>query len=112
MDGFVCSIHALIACFNWSGFYVDGGLQFQDEDAHRTGYYTDINHGGNAIETVITPYPYSADENPYGRFALGYQVEFKSVTISLEASHMSSLSTNADHGVNAIGFRARWYPFR
>lgn len=110
MDG--CSLFALVACFSWSNLYLDGGLQFQDEDAHRAGYYTSVNQSINAIETVITPFPYSADENPYGRFALGYQVEFKSITLSLEASHVSSLATNKDRGVNAISFKARWYPFR
>jgi hypothetical protein len=110
MDG--CSLFALLACFNWSGLYLDGGVQFTDTDVQRTAYFTTVNNEGNAVETVITPYSYMADESPYGRFALGYQIEFKSVTLALEASHTSSLTTSEDRGTNAIGIRARWYPFR
>ena len=110
MDG--CSLFALIACFSWNNLYLDGGLQYQDADVQRTGHFTTVNHDGNAVETVITPFSYIADENPYGRLSLGYQIEFRSVTMALEISHISSLETNADRGVNTIGLRARWYPFR
>jgi hypothetical protein len=107
-----CTLAALIACFNLSGLYIDGGMQFTDTDVQRTGYFTTVNHEGNAIETVITPFSYMADESPYGRLALGYQLEFKAVTLALELSHTSSLVTNEDRGTNAIGIKARWYPFR
>lgn len=107
-----CTLAALIACFNLSGLYIDGGMQFTDTEVQRTGYFTTVNHEGNAIETVTTPFSYMSDESPYGRIALGYQVEFKSVTLALELSHVSSLVFQDDRGVNAIGIRARWYPFR
>jgi hypothetical protein len=110
MDG--CSLFALLACFSWSNLYLDGDMHFTDADVQRTGHFTTVNHEGNAVETVITPFSYMADESPYGRFALGYQIEFKNVTLALEASHVSSLVTNEDRGTNAIGIKARWYPFR
>jgi hypothetical protein len=110
MDG--CSLFALIACFNWSGFYVDGGLSFQDSSPVHQEWATTVNYLPTATETVRTQYTTDEPLNPYGRFALGYQIEFKSVTLSLEAAHVSSLATNRDRGVNSIGLKARWYPFR
>jgi hypothetical protein len=56
----------------------------------------------------------STDEarNPYGRFGLGYEINFQSVTWRIEATHVSSLATSKDRGVNSISINARWFPFR
>lgn len=110
MDG--CSLLALIACFSWTNLYIDGGLQFQDIGQRRMEWISRTNHEGSAIETVTTLEPVDDPYNPYGRLALGYQIEFKSITLSLEAAHTSSLETNTDRGVNSVGLRMRWYPFR
>jgi hypothetical protein len=110
MDG--CSLFALLACFNWSNLYFDGGLQYQDIAIQRTEMRASINHGGNAVETVIAPYSWSDDQNPYALVALGYELRFPSVTWRVEASHLSSIDTGTDRGVNAVTISARWYPFR
>lgn len=94
----LCSLHALIACFSWSNLYLDGGLVYDDID------YVEI--------SPITLEIASAPRNPFGRISAGYEIQFASLTIALEAAHTSSLNTNADRGVNSIGLRARWYPFR
>jgi hypothetical protein len=95
-----------------SGLYLDGGVQFTDTEVLRAGHYKTVNNLPGVTETVLTPMSYMADESPYGRIALGYQVEFKAVTLALEVSHISSLVTDEDRGTNAIGIKARWYPFR
>jgi hypothetical protein len=112
MDPITCSIHALLACFSWSGFYIDGGLQYQDIDVPRAEMRTTAREGRGAIETVTALYKWDDDQNPYGRIALGYELNFPSITWRVEASHLSSIDTGTDRGVNAIGISARWYPFR
>lgn len=109
---FGCSLYALLACFSWSSLYVDGGLSFQDSSPVHQEWQTQINARAGAIETVRTQFTTDRPLNPYGRVALGYEVRFGSVTMALEASHVSSVETTADRGVNAIGIRARWYPFK
>lgn len=111
MECTLATLHALIACFSWSNLYIDGGVQLQDIGERRQQWVTRTNHGGNAIETVTALETIDDPYNPYGRFALGYVIEFKSVTLSLEASYVSSLDVD-DHGISAIGIKARWYPFR
>lgn len=109
MDCALSTLHTLIACFSWSNFYVDGGLLYQD----------------SGVEKVTAAYEWydakyilqDRDEshyasNPYGRVALGYEMRFTNVSLSLEAAHTSSLDTGSDRGVNAISLKARWYPFR
>jgi hypothetical protein len=110
MDG--CSLFALIACFSWSNLYLDGGMQYQDADVQRAGYFKEVNHVGNAIETVLTPMSYTADENPFGRAALGYELRFTRVTLSAEAFIAGSLLDDGAEPVKGFGIKARWYPFR
>lgn len=112
MDSLVCSLHALLACFNWSGVYLESGLSWQDTSLPHLEYSTVTTDLGGAIETVRTPYTTDRPFNPYGRLALGYELRFSTVTLGLEASHTSSLETGDDRGVNALTLRARWYPFR
>jgi hypothetical protein len=112
MECALSALHALIACFSWSNLYIDGGLKFQDFTVPRTEMRTTVNHGGNAIETVIAPYSWLDDQNPYGQLAIGYEIRFTSVTWRVEASHLSSINTGTDRGVNAISINARWYPFK
>jgi hypothetical protein len=51
-------------------------------------------------------------ENPYGRLALGYEIEFRHISWSLEVAHTSSLASSTDRGINSVQLRAHWYPFR
>jgi hypothetical protein len=112
MDCVLTSLHTLIACFSWSNLYVDGGLSYQDINVSRSEYRTTVNRDGNAVETVTALYNWRDDQNPYGRVALGYELRFSSVTWRVEASHLSSLDTGTDRGVNSLSLSARWYPFR
>lgn len=111
MDG--CSLFALISCFSWSNLYVDGGLQFNDYDMPRTEWTTPITiTGPSVVETISYQSLVTERENPYGRLALGYELSFQSVSLRLEASHVSSFVTNDGRGLNALTFGVRWYPFR
>lgn len=107
MDG--CSLLSLIACFSWSGVYVDGGLLYQDSGVEEKATTYEWYDGGYHLQASSDD-RYAA--NPYGRMALGYELRFSSVTLALEAAHTSSIATNQDRGVNEINLRARWYPFR
>jgi hypothetical protein len=110
MDG--CSLFALLACFNWSGLYIDGGLQFNDYDTLRYGFSDSVTINGPGVsETISYQTAIPERDNPYGRLALGYEVSFPNVSLRLEASHLSSVTTS-DKGLNAISLSARWYPFR
>lgn len=112
MDSLICSLHALLACFNLSGLYVDSGLSWQDTSLPHQELTTTTTDLGSVIETVTVPYTTDRPFNPYGRIALGYELRFSSVALALEASHTSSLAISDDRGINAVTLRARWYPFR
>jgi hypothetical protein len=91
-----CSLAALIACFSWSNLYIDTSLSYLDvtqeyvvRDERRVEYLS-----------------------PYGGLALGLTVPFKDIQFSLEATHISSVATNHDRGINSISIHARWFPFR
>ena len=106
-----CTLAALITCFNLSGLYVDSGLSWQDvgepEFHQRAGV---INHDWGA-QTVLYRDVTIGPENPYGRISLGYEVEFRSFSWRVEASHISSIATNEDRGINSVSLSARWFPF-
>lgn len=108
-----CTLSALIACFSWSGFYVDTGLQFQDKQPTR--YVTEINRyyaGQDYYVGNVNHYEIRRGSNPYGRFSLNYEIPFESVTWYVQALHVSSLDSSEDAGFNSISINVRWYPFR
>ena len=108
-----CTLAALVACFSWSGFYVDGGLAWQDTGMPRTEYREVIYQGDNGLNlTLYDDIVRYEKQNPYAFGALGYQISFRNFAISLEASHRSSTASGRDKGINSIGLRARWFPFR
>lgn len=112
MDCALATLQTLIACFSWSNLYVDGGLSYQDSSPTHQAWKTHVNRLPGVTETVRTQYTTDEPLNPYGRISMGYELRFPSVTLSLEASHTSSLDTGDDRGINAISIKARWYPFR
>lgn len=112
MDCALATLHALISCFSWSNLYLDGGLSYQDTALPHQEFDTQVNRLPGATEVVTTQFTTDKADNPYGRIALGYELRFSAVTLSLEASHTSSVTTDEDRGINAITFRARWFPFR
>jgi len=108
-----CSLLALIACFSWSNLYVDGGISYQDSSIPYF-YWKDVSPPPreDVEEQVFISALGHHSQNPYGLLAIGYQLDFQAVTMSLEVSHASSVATNTDRGVNAISLRAKWFPFR
>lgn len=104
-----CTLATLIACFSWSGLYVDSEVTVLDR-----GVQTYINRdwwvrdGQWNERTRIN----GRADNPYGRVSIGYQLQFPSVTLSFQAEHTSSLATTDDRGVNGLSIKARWFPFR
>lgn len=95
-----CTLATLIACFSWSGLYVDTAISAQD-----AGIAFDV-YDGRQWSFRDT------SQNPYGVFAIGYSISFKSIDLALEASHRSSFALEDDKGVNAVTLRMRWHPFR
>lgn len=109
-----CTIAALLTCFHLSGVYVDSGLSYQDSGVFQT-FTRDIwatdaeGHGDVISEHTDTVH---RSHSPYGRLALGYQLEFGNKTLSLEASHVSSVATTKDRGINSLSLSMRWFPWR
>ena len=112
MDAISCTLQTLLACFSLSGLYVDTGLSYQDSQTPHQIWQTNVNRTpSGAIETVKQQVTTDDPFNPYGRLSIGYELQFRSLTLALEASHVSSIKED-DRGINSVGLRARWYPFR
>lgn len=111
-----CSLAALIACFSWSNLYIDGGLLYQDGGEHFTtrNVASAIVVDGDRISQLDAMDVQSVNEaqNPYGRLSLGYQIDVNNTSWRLELSHISSVATSEDRGINSVAISARWYPFR
>jgi hypothetical protein len=107
-----CALSMLIACLSWSGLYIDSGVSFQDRGEYREQWKSFELRSDGLIESGSYLAKSDSAQNPYGRIALGYEVGFTRLTWRLEASHVSSMVTNRDRGVNAVSVSARWYPFR
>jgi hypothetical protein len=103
-----CTLATLIACFSWSGLYVDTGLVAQDVGAFE---YTQIQTMLPPPNDLIRVQDSRAARNPYGRLELGYELKVGSVVWSLSVAHLSSLKTDKDRGVNSVSFGMRWHPF-
>lgn len=88
-----CSLAALIACFSWSNLYIDSNTLIWDTKVRFDSGYSD-------------------DLNPQGRLAVGLAIPFDKATVTFEASHVSSLATTKDKGINALSVGVRWFPFR
>ena len=102
MDCALTSLHALIACFSWSGLYIDTGLSYQDAGLPYQEWRTyESRTPSGAIETRTQLETHDDPFNPYGWAAIGFQVELRNVTIELEARHaVSSLRDDNDRGIN------------
>jgi hypothetical protein len=106
-----CTLATLAACFSLGGIYVDTGLSYQDVGERRFNYDLELlpDHAD------VTWWSDDSPQNPYGRLALGYQIEVQTmrskVVLSLEASHISSIESHTDQGVNGITLGARYFPF-
>jgi hypothetical protein len=109
-----CTLAALIACFSWSGLYLDSGISWIDREVPYH-YWKDISpppRADGVRETARLSSIGNESQNPYLRNAIGLQINFRSLDVSLEAFHDSSMSSNQDRGVNGLAIKARWFPFR
>lgn len=109
-----CSFVALIACFSWSNLYIDAQVSYQDRSVpyHEWAYAGTSTSAGGLVESTWRSTITAENENPYMRNAIGMKLPFRSIDISLEAFHDSSLSSNKDRGVNGFAIKAQWFPFR
>ena len=109
-----CSIYALISCFSWSNFYLDGGVHWQDRGASQVSGFQFLTEDGlaaaSAVEWRITHKP----DNPYGWIGLGYLIK-PSHNIELNirlGAHRSSFENGDDRGYNYAGVDFRWFLLR
>ncbi len=114
-----CTIATLIACFSWSGLYIDTGVTVQDAGVERVESTRELVLlsrgpllGGSFIvgsdQTATTVR--HTDRSPYGRLALGYDLEFSpSFRLSLEASRVEPIE--GGRATNGVTLGARWRPF-
>lgn len=111
-----CSLAALALCFSWSNLYIDGGLLYQDGGEHFTtlNVASAIIVDGDNVSQLDARDVRSVNEaqNPYGRVTLGYQIDFSNISWQLYVSHISSVDTSEDRGINSVAISARWFPFR
>jgi hypothetical protein len=110
-----CSLVAFVACFSWSNLFIDSGLIYQDSGVERSETVTrpitiDIGRVEHSIESV-TYRQWNDRRNPYGSVAVGYELQFGSISWSLELRHTSSLHTGSDRGINSAMLGMRWRPF-
>ena len=96
-----CTLAALVACFSWSGFYIDGGLSIRD-----VKYAEVVIHSAYDVDYV------ARSHNPFGRLAFGFDARLSpTLSAAIEVSHESSVRTGNDRGVNSAMFSVRWRPF-
>jgi len=109
-----CSLFALIACFSWSNLYIDNQISYQDRSLPRH-YWKDVSPPAGptgAAETAYVATIENENQNPYYRGAIGIKLPFRSIDLSAEVFHDSSVATKRDRGVNGVAIRATWFPFR
>lgn len=108
-----CVLAALLSCFSLSGIYVDSGFSVQDYEQAYLKRWDFISYNGDGVqETGWREKVAHKSRNPYGKLALGYELDFRSVRVALEAAHQSSVSSNSDKGINSLSLSLRWFPFR
>jgi hypothetical protein len=100
MDGLICSLQALLACFSWSNLYVHGGLSYED-----VRYYEFSLATNDAV---------AVSGNPLGDIGIGFRADIsRRLTVDLRMfGHRSSLSSGGDRGVNYAMLSVDWRPFR
>lgn len=108
-----CTLAALLSCFSLSGVYIDSGLSVLDSEI--PAYNLSAQQWQAPDQTLLRLEGHLVNpktENPYGRLAIGYEIDFMSVRVAIEASHLSSVATNKDRGINSLSLSMRWFPFR
>lgn len=108
-----CTLATLMACFSWSGLFLDSSIQVQDAGIAYNYTFETWELRGQQWENTRREDIFSdTSQNPYGSVAIGYVVDFPTAQLSLEARHTSSLALEDDKGINSLQLRLRWFPFR
>lgn len=115
-----CTIAALIACFSWSGLYLDSSAQYiESKDRHYTESYGDmlfvmpVSGGSPYLSQTVTrklDSPSRIIDNPYVTLSLGYEINFSQVRV--DASLFRQESVSSDDAENGVSLKVRWFPFR
>ena len=108
-----CSLAALIACFSWSNLYIDAQVSYVDR-AVPYHEWRDVSPPSvnGVVERAYVSTISNENENPYLRNAIGFKLAFRTIDLSAEIFHDSSMSSDKDRGVNGFALRAQWFPFR
>jgi hypothetical protein len=116
-----CTLAALIACFSWSGLYLDATTDFiRDRDPR----YVESFYGENLYvmpangndpflqRNMIREIGRNEREieSPYGRVSLGYEANLSNVRIDVSAFYQESMAVT-DRGEVGASVRVRWFPF-
>lgn len=109
-----CTLATLIACLSWSNLYLDAQISYQDRSVP---YHEWVSMGTSTsqsglIESTWLSTISNENENPYLRNAIGLRLPFRSIDVSAECFHDSSMSSDRDRGVNGCAIKAQWFPFR
>jgi len=110
-----CTLAALVACFSWSGLYLDvGGGYQQSRSYHINDYQYEFRFTNpGIIETggFRTHEKTEFEDFGYGRALIGYEISMSNVRLALEGAWTKDLQ----HGsgtTKSIGLSLRLYPFR
>jgi hypothetical protein len=106
-------IAMLLSLSGCSSFYVESGLSAQDRGEYRVETFDHVEEQHSGILETGERYRATTDaQNPYGRLAMGFEIESAHrVTFNVNLAHVSSLETKNDHGLNSLNFSVRWHPF-
>lgn len=117
-----CSLATLIACFSWSNLYFDASTDFiRDREPRFTeSYYGESLYvmpangnepflQRNAIREIGRTE--REIDSPYGRAALGYELDLSSMRIDVSAFYQESLAAT-DRGEVGASIKVKWFPFR
>lgn len=117
-----CSLAALVACFSWSNLYLETNTDFIHERTPRfteSFYGEDLRvlraDGGESYlqRNMIREINRNEREvfSPYGRAALGYELDLRSFRFDFSAFYQESLAIS-DRGEVGASLKMRWFLFR
>lgn len=116
-----CTLATLIACFSWSGLYLDVGADFiKDRDRQYTEsfygeplYVLPENGGEPYLQRNMVREIDSSERdvfNPYIRPALGYEIDAGAVKLDFSVFYQESARVS-DRGEYGASIRLRVHPF-
>jgi hypothetical protein len=116
-----CTLAALIACFSWSGLYLDAGADFiRDRDPQYVEsfygedlYVMPANGNEPFLQRNMIREIGRTEreiESHYGRLSLGYEANIRNWRIDVSAFYQES-SAVSDRGERGASVSVRWFPF-